>query len=81
MTVGIICLLEPIRYRATFMSKIPCKFWGWGRDPQYEGSGRSRGQIRKYKSGFLIAPHSDQSAISNRVRRTQQHYRQPAELV
>src|SRR5208282_5429859 len=33
------------------------------------------GPIRKCHIGFLLAPHSDQSAISNRFHRTQQRYR------
>jgi hypothetical protein len=34
------------------------------------------GPIRKCDISFLLAPHSDQSAISTRFRRTQQSYRQ-----
>ena len=37
--------------------------------------GVENGPIRKFNIGFLLAPHSDQSAISNRFRRTQQRYR------
>ena len=41
------------------------------------GRGGARGsKIRKCNIGFLLAPHSDQSAISDRFCRTQQRYRQ-----
>ena len=40
------------------------------------GLGVKNGPIRMCDIGFLLAPHSDQSAISNRFRRTQQRYRQ-----
>ena len=40
------------------------------------GLGGQNSPIRKYNIGFLLASHSDQSAISNRFRRTQQRYRQ-----
>jgi hypothetical protein len=37
--------------------------------------GVEKGSNPKFNVGFLLAPHSDQSAISNRFRRTQQRYR------
>ena len=77
--MGIICLLKLIRYLASFMSHAPCKFWGLGVDPdpigEVVGLGGRNGSIRKFNAGFLLAPHSDQSAISNRFRRTQHRYR------
>ena len=39
------------------------------------GYGVKNGPIRKRDIGFLLVPHSDKSAISNRFRRTQQRYR------
>jgi hypothetical protein len=42
--------------------------------------GVENGPIRKFNVGFLLAPHSDQSAISNRFRRTQQRYRRTDRL-
>ena len=39
------------------------------------GLGVKIGPIRLCDIGFLLAPHSDQSAISNRLHRTQQRYR------
>ena len=41
--MGIICLLKPIRYRASFRSKTSCKCLGWGGDPQMGGRGGARG--------------------------------------
>ena len=38
--------------------------------------GIKSGPIRKFNIGFQLAPHSDQSAISNCFHRTQQRYRQ-----
>ena len=71
--------MKPKRYLASFRSYVHCKFWGLGRDPQIGGRGGlgvKNGPIRKCNIGFLLAPHSDQSAISNRFHRTQQCYRQ-----
>ena len=78
--MGIICLLEPLRYLASFRSKTPWKFCGWGDDPQIGGMGGLKwvknGPIRKCNISFLLARRGDQSAISNRFRRTQQRNRQ-----
>ena len=52
----------------------PASFGVWGPDPQNLGRGGVRGftngPIRKSGIGFLLVPHSDQSAISNRFRTT-----------
>ena len=77
---GIICLMKPKRYLASFRCYMHCKFWGWGKRPPNWGEGWGygveNGYIRKFNVGFLLAPHSDQSAISNRFHRNQQRYRQ-----
>jgi len=83
--MGIICLLKPLRYLASFRSKSPCKFWGWGKaTPKLGERGGARGQngpIWKRNIDFLLAPHSDQRSISKRFtelsnvtyRRTDRH--------
>ena len=45
----------------------------WGEEVEL---GVEYGPLRNFNVGFLLALHSDQSAISNRFRRTQQRYRQ-----
>ena len=54
----------------------------WGtRPPNWEGRGKGwgwgvkNGSIRMCDISFLFAPRSDQSAISNRFRRTHRRYR------
>ena len=51
--------------------------WGVGMTPFGEEVelGDQNGPIQKFNVGFLLAPHSDQSAISNRFGRTHQHQR------
>ena len=51
----------------------------WGRVPKLgEGVrlGVKNGRIRKCNIGFLLVPHSNRNAKSNRFHRTQQRYRQ-----
>ena len=42
--MGIIYLFKPLRNLASFKSKTPGKFWGWGGDPKIKGRGRAKGQ-------------------------------------
>ena len=80
-TMGIICLLKP---RSAIALRLGAKrlanFWVGDATPKMGEEVGARGSkmvsIRKFNIGFLLAPHSDQSAISNRFRRTQQRCRQ-----
>ena len=76
--MGIICLLKPIRYLASLEARRIASFEVGDAIPKLGkmGLGGKNGPIRKCNIGFLLAPHSDRSAISKRFHRTQQRYRQ-----